>query len=73
MAQTHLETWSITRKEPIDEAIDNILFCVTSAEDVTGKIGEKLRDCVKNAQLTVFSPETYRLAGNKALAGSLMS
>ena len=40
--RTDFITWSISRKEPIDEAVDNIIFFVRGAEDVTPEIREKV-------------------------------
>ena len=36
------QTWSVTRKDPVDEAIDNILFFVRGAEEITPDIRQKV-------------------------------
>ncbi len=36
------ETWAITRKEPVEEAVDNILFFVGGDEEATPQIREKV-------------------------------
>ncbi len=40
--QIRFETWSVTRKEPVEEAVDNILFFAGGAEEVTPHIRDKV-------------------------------
>ena len=57
----HFETWSITRKEPVEEAVENIIFFVMGAEDVTRQTREKVTDYVARQAVDGFFHQDHTI------------
>ena len=59
--QINFETWSITNKEPIEEAVDNILFFVGGDVDVTPKIRKMVKDYVTRHAVNGFFHQDHTI------------
>ena len=59
--QIMFDTWSVARKEPVDEAVENIIFFVMGDEDVTSQTREKVKDYVATHAVDGFFHQEHTI------------
>ena len=59
--QIHFDTWNITRKEPVDQAVENIIFFVMGAEDITAETREKVTQYVTRHAVNGLFQQDHRI------------